>query len=373
MSHPGEHTALDRIVAGLEEFADHIAVMRDEEAQILSPGNTQDPHLVRARDAYTQATDVLHTRINRQPLLDQQGRPVFAEQPVPACRVREDIVDGAVWPLGSFETNLRCLNNTNIDDVDKVYQTTLAFLNQRLIVAKLLGGLFSLVLVGATVRMMVVTHRIGQIALLAGLVLSAGYSMVVVRDLQQLIDRHQAFGLMVKDAYDSIYRVNHLRRYATLASSAESNWLIAKTFGDESGAKRWEVSWHSNVTDVQKDIAALQQNRTWAEEDRPLTDIADHWQAYVAVDGHIRAIAQRDGTSSNVQDATKLSISDSNHAFADLGSALDRLNAVDRTYLARTDQHTALLVARDIRLSWLLIPLAGLAATLGILRWLKDF
>jgi hypothetical protein len=184
---------------------------------------------------------------------------------------------------------------------------------------------------------------------------------------------HGAYGQMVKSDYDSIYYAAQLKRYGTAANADESRWLIALAFHNDQEASRWAVDWEKNTAQVKQLIQNAQKNRTWPEEDQPLTDISAGWSNYFAIDGQIRTAANKTSDKNRIANAELLSTGDSNRAFGKFSDAVDALSAANRMHYTETFASTQQALQIYFWLSALLFPLIGLATLWGVTSRLKDF
>jgi hypothetical protein len=178
---------------------------------------------------------------------------------------------------------------------------------------------------------------------------------------------------MVRDAYDSVYATNLLKRDGTAANADESRWLVAVQFGDQGSADGWTTDWQRNTALVQASISQAIRNETFPEEHEPLRHIQADWTAYTAIDPQIRALATNTAQPDHIATAQRLSTGDSNAAFSRFLSTVDQLRSVNAGYVAQT--YAASLARLDLALGWStwLMPLAGISAAWGIAMRLKEF
>lgn len=376
VSYPGERTAIDRITAGIEEYIADISEMRSEYQQAPNKADTQNIHMQNAYKAYLAATNVLHTHINRQPDTSSTGDIVFNEPKasIPDCAVNGQELAPSQWVvMGSIEDTISCLNTINKDHLDAAYNDTVGFLGFNTL---LYGGLclvLCVLLAVLTVRMIVVSHRIINLGLTLALLVGIVFSVCAVSLFADMSGRHGAYGQMVKDDYDSIYYAAQLKRYGTAANADESRWLIALAFNDQPQAERWSTDWQNNTAQVRQLIQHAQQNRTWPEEDQPLANISTGWSNYFAIDGQIRATANKASDKNHIENAELLSTGDSNRAFGKFSDAVDALGAANRMHYNATLASTQQALQLYFWLSVLLFPLIGLATIGGVTSRLRDF
>jgi hypothetical protein len=374
VTYPGEHTAVERITAGFEEYSADIAVEQHEYALAASKTDPRDEHLQRARQAYTAATNVLNLRITKQPTLDANGNPVYDEANIPNCVANGRTIAARDWPLGGLQENIDCLSSINKGYLDAAYTDTTSFLGTTTVLLALLCLVFCGLLVFVLVRMALMTHRVLNIGITLATVLALVMSFVVITNFAGMSGRHGTFGLMVQDAYDNVYTTALLKRYGTAANADESRWLIAVDFGDQTEINRWQQDWYANKAQVNTLIQQVDGNRAWpSEEDQPLADMQSHWNTYTSIDPQIRALAENTANPNRIHDAQALSTGRSNENFYAFTTALDRLSAVSRDHYTTTYTTTNANLTYFIPLSILLFLLTGFLAVWGIARRLKDF
>ncbi len=374
VTYPGEHTAVERITAGFEEYKADVAVEEYEYALAASKTDPRDEHLQKARDAYTAATNVLNQRITTQPTLDAHGNPVYDEPTVPNCILEGRTIAAKDWPLGSLQQNIDCLSSINKGYLDAAYTDTVNSLGITTVLLGLLCLVFCGLLVFTLVRMVLLTHRVINVGLTLATLIALIFSFMVLTSFTALSGRHGAFGVMVQDAYDSVYDSVLLKRYGTAANADESRWLIAVDFGDQTEIDRWQQDWYTNRAHVNTLIQQVGNNRAWPnEEDQPLADMQSHWNTYTSIDPQIRALATNTANPNRIHDAQALSTGKSNDNFYAFTTAVDQLIAVNREHYTATYKVTYDNVTRSIPLSIILFPLIGLLAVWGISRRLRDF
>jgi hypothetical protein len=373
VTYPGERTAIDRITAGIEEYIADISEMRYEYQQVTNKADTQNIHMQQAYKAYLAATNALHVHINRQPDTNAAGAVVFNEPSVPDCIVNGQKLSARQWVMGSIEDNITCLNTINKDHLDAAYNDTVSFLGSTTLLYGILCLVLCLLLGIIALRMAFITHRVINLGLTLALLISIVFSFFAVGLFASMSGRHGAYGQMVKDDYDSVYYAAQLKRYGTAANADESRWLIALAFGNQSEADRWAVYWKNDTAQVDQLIQRARNNRTWPEEDRPLADIITNWSHYFAIDGQIRAAANKTSDKNHIANAEVLSTGDSNRAFGSFSAAVDALGAANRMHYAATFASTQQALQLYFWLSVLLFPLIGLATIWGVTSRLKDF
>ena len=374
VTYPGEHTAVERITAGFEEYKADVAIEEHEYSLAASKTDPSDEHLQKARDAYTAATNVLNQRILTQPTLDANGKPVYDETTIPNCVLGGRTIAAKDWPLGSLQQNIDCLSSINKGYLDAAYNDTVSFLG----ITTWLLGLLCLVFCGllgfALIRMMLLTHRVINVGLTLAVLIALILSVMIETSFATMAGRHGAFGVMVQDAYDSTYDTALLKRYGTAANADESRWLIAVDFGDQAEINRWQQDWDTNRAHVNSLIQQVGSNRAWPnEENQLLADMQSHWSAYTSIDPQIRALAENTANPNRIHDAQVLSTGKSNENFYAFNDAVDNLSRVNRDHYTAIYQVTYATLAHFIPLSIILFPLAGLLAAWGISRRLRDF
>lgn len=374
VTYPGEHTAVERITAGFEEYKADVAIEEHEYALAASKTDPNDEHLQKARDAYIAATNVLNQRILTQPTLDANGKPVYDESTIPNCVLGGRTIAAKDWPLGSLQQNIDCLSSINKGYLDAAYNDTVSFLGITTWLLGLLCLVFCGLLVFALIRMMLLTHRVINVGLTLAVLIALILSVMIETSFVTMAGRHGAFGVMVQDAYDNIYDTALLKRYGTAANADESRWLIAVDFGDQVEINRWQQDWYTNRAHVNALMQQVGSNRAWPnEEDRPLADMQLHWSTYTSIDPQIRALANDTANPNRIHDAQTLSTNRSNDNFYTFTDAVDNLSRINRDHYTAIYQVTYATTAHFIPLSIILFPLAGLLAVWGISRRLRDF
>ena len=373
VTYPGERTAVQRITAGFEEYNADIAVEQHEYALAASKTNPGDEHLQRARQAYLAATNVLNVRITKQPTLDANGNPAYDEAALPDCTLEGKSIAAHQWPLGSLQQNIDCLSSINKGYLDTAYNDTMSFLGISTIGIGLLLLVFCALLIFTSSRMAMLTHRILNIGLVLATIVALVFSLTIVGNLLGMTGRHGVFGSLVKDDYDSVYYAALLKRYGTAANADESRWLIAVDFGDKTEIARWQQDWYNNKAQVETLIRRAVANRTYSEEDQPLTDMQLYWGTYTHIDPQIRALANTTTNPNRIHDAQELSTGKSNENFYKFTSAVDQLSTANRTYYDSTYRTVDDTLSRFIPLSIFVFPVIGLLAVWGTSRRLKDF
>jgi hypothetical protein len=349
VTYPGERTAVERITAGFEEYSADIAVEQHEYALATSKTDPRDEHLQRARLAYTAATNVLNLRITKQPTLDANGNPVYDEATIPNCVVDGRTIAARDWPLGSLQENIDCLSSINKGYLDAAYHDTTSFLGITTVLLVLLCLAFCGLLVFVLVRMALLTHRVINIGVTLATVLALVMSVVVITNFAAMSWRHGAFGLIVQDAYDTVYTTALLKRYGTAANADESRWLIAVDFGDQTEINRWQQDWYTNKAQVNTLIQQVMSNPAWpSEEDQALANMQSHWNMYTSIDPQIRALARNTANPNRIHDAQAVSTGQSNANFYAFTAAVDRLSEVSRDHYTTTATATNANVMRAI-------------------------
>jgi len=373
VTYPGERTAVQRITAGFEEYSADIAVEQHEYALAASKTNPNDEHLQRARQAYTNATNVLNVRITRQPTLDTHGNPLYDEANIPSCTIEGKSIAARAWPLGSLQQNIDCLSSINKGFLDNAYNDTINFLGGSILGIGILCLVFCGLLIFTSTRIALVTHRILNIWLVVATVVALVFSITIMSSFIGMSGRHGVFGSLVKDDYDSVYYAALLKRYGTAANADESRWLIAVDFGDKTEIDRWQQDWYTNKAHVATLIKQAVANRTYPQEDQPLADMQSYWGVYTSIDPQIRALANTTTNPNRIHDAQELSTGKSNDNFYKFTTVVDQLSTANRDYYNRTYRTTDDTITRFIPLCIGLFPLLGLLAVWGTFRRLKDF
>src|SRR5581483_2832455 len=319
------------------------------------------------------ANDVLQKTITLQPTTDASGTPVFNEPVVPLCTAHSNTVPDSSWMLGSIEDNISCLSEINKTQLDSAYDDTINFLGAAVTGTLLLSIIFCALLLFAIWRMIAITHRFINPALTLALIMSVIFCANAVGLFSQMAGQHGNFGQMVKDDYDSIYFAAQLKRYGTAANADESRWLIAMAFNDQATADHWYQDWQAHTAQVSSLIDRAQANRTYPEEDQPLSNMHADWQQYTNIDTQIRAKATDTTNPAHIHDAEFLGTRDSNHTFDAFSKAVDDLSQANQGHYDTAYASTRDSLMLYITLSAILFPLLGLLAVGGIVVRLKDF
>ncbi len=363
VTYPGERTAVERIITGFQDYSAQIGIMRHEYGLAVSKTDIHDPHLQNARQAYIAANNVLTTHI-----INQSTTDTTREAALPNCTLAGQTVAPGDWVSAGIRTNIDCLSAINYTHLTSAYDDAVASLSVIVGQSIFFCLIFCAFIFFCTGYMAFLTHRIINIGLTLALLVSIVFGIAAVARLAQASGQHGDFGQMVQDDYQSIYAAALLKRYGTDANADESRWLIALEFGDQAGAAHWQQDWQSNTDQVKQLISKAKANRTWVEEDQPLTDIQVNWATYFQIDSNIRSSAN----AGHILDAERLSTGNSNMAFGKFSAAVDSLSQANRDHynIALNDTQGALTLY--IFLSAIL-PLIGLSAAWGIAQRLKDF
>jgi hypothetical protein len=384
VTYPGERTAIERITEGLEEYSGHIAAMMHDFSLAEKKGHASDPNdpdLQAAYQAYRDAGNVLHTQIERQPKT-ASGAFTYSEpaNTIPTCMPNYPsgpTLQPNQWATGSLETNINCLSAINRLHLDGAYTDTQSFTVITIALTIILCVIFCGLLLFATVRMVVITHRVINPGLTLALVASIVLSITSISIFVSLQGNHGAYGQMVNDDYKSVYAADLLKRVGTNANADESRWLIALKFNNTDnadGVQHWQTDWDSNTNDASNPnsinslLAQAQANRTWPEEDQPLADMQTNWNTYSSIDTQIRSAAN----SGDLQHAETISTGPSNDAFSKFIDAVDQLKKANYDHYYATLNTTQNILNVYILLSAIIFPLIGLATVWGVSRRFKD-
>jgi hypothetical protein len=359
VTYPGERTAIERILAGFEEYIGDIAIMRSEYSQAQDVADSQDPHMLKARTAYQQANSVLSQHINQLPLSQSNGAPIFSEPNVPSCTVNGQVLDAQSWALSSISNNLDCLSGINKLHLDTAYSEATSNMGNNQLLA-VIGNILLWLLLGYTMlRMTFITHRVVNLGLLLALIGSLVLGIGVISHFAQLSGRHGDFGQMVKDDYESIYDAALLERYGTAANQAD--------------AERWAQDWRNNTAQVNMLMVNAQKNQTWDEEIQPLADMQKNWQQYVGIDGTIRSTATNTSDPKRILNAETLSTGPSNIAYGKFADAVVALSEANRMHYDQTFQDASRYLSFFALACAIVFPVIGLCAAWGVYQRLKDF
>ena len=375
VTYPGERTAIERIMAGSQEYLSAIERMRAEFAQAKSKGDISDLHLQNAWKAYLDASQVLHNKISWQLPQDSSGHTIFPEANPPACTLANQggSVPATQWATGSIEDNITCLNNINKGYLDRAYEDTQSFLSGTFALLLLLCGVLTLLLLGGSIYLAATTHRALNVGLAPAFLVCLLLSLSLLSLFGTMMGRHGSFGQAVKDDYDSVYYATQLKRYGTMANADESRWLISLKFNDQNQAQHWQSDWEQNKAQVDTLIARAQHNRTWPEEDQPLDDMYQNWNSYVTIDAQIRSTAKDQNDDQRIANAEALSTGQSNDTFGKFSDAVGSLSHANRSHYDGTVASTQSSLSLYLLLCSILFPLTGIASVWGISRRFQDF
>jgi len=370
----GERTAIEHITEGLAEYDGHLAVMMREFDLATNKGDANDSHMQNAYQAYLDAGKVLHTQIERQPKT-ASGAVAYSEpaNTVPTCQPNYPngpTLSPDQWATGSLDTSIDCLSAINRLHLDNAYTDTQSFNVITIVLAVIFCLLLGALLLFSTVRMIALTHRVINPGLTLALVTSIVLSLTSISVFASLQGDHGAYGQMVNDDYKSVYAADLLNRVGTNANADESRWLIALAFNNTDEVQRWATDWQSNTDEANKLIEQAKANRTWVEEDQPLTDIQTSWQMYYNIDGQIRTAANNG--PQHLHQAEVVSTGDSNKAFGKFTDAVDRLKQANYAHYNITLNTTQTVLNVYILLSAIIFPFIGLSAVLGVLQRFRD-
>jgi hypothetical protein len=373
VTYPGERTAIDRIMAGFEEYIGDIAIMRSEYSQAKNVADSQDPHMLNARHAYQQANSVLNQHINQLPLSNPNGSPRFAETNIPTCQENGQTLAPQTWALSSIHTNLDCLSGINKAHLDAAYNQATSQMGSNLFFA-IVGNVVLWLLLGYTMlRMTLITHRLVNLGLVLALAGSLILGIGVISHFAQLSGPHGDFSQMVNDDYNSVYDAALLKRYGTDANADESRWLIALEYNDQQDADHWAQDWRNNTAQVRTLISNAQKNQTWPEEIQPLAAMQANWQKYYSIDGTIRSAATNMSDPQRILTAERISTGISNNTFGKFTDAIDALSQANRTHFNQTLQDTSSYLSFFMLACVIILPVLGLCAVWGVYQRLKDF
>lgn len=373
VTYPGERTAIERIELGLQVYISNIRLMQYEYGLAESKTDPRDPHLAQAYASYQVAGLTLRHAIFPPITGEISSIPTLPEPSVPDCVLDGRTIPGTVWPLGSLEENIDCLNNINRTHLDSAYADATAFLGVS--AAIILGSCLLLcgLLLLALWRMAKVTHRVINpglgLAALVGVIFCFGTVLFAAH----LAGTHGAFGQITVNAYGNVSRSAQLERYLTTANADESRWLIAVEFSDQESMFAWSQDWLNNVSQVNDLLHTAFANQSHPEEAQLLQNMQANWDRFYQIDAQIRQTASNVANPNRVIDAERLSTGDSNTALAGFVQEAEALAALNRSDYNQALASTRATLTQTILLSYILFPLIGLAAVWGIARRLKEF
>lgn len=385
VTYTGEQTAVERITIGLESYLADIHQMRVYFGLAASKTDPTDPYLKKAYQAYLSASSILHDHIildtidANQIHLDQEK--VTPGAPLPDCKLANgQVVSPDQWTQAGLTTALDCLSFINYIHLQSAYTDSGNFLGSATAWIIILALLLCLLLVIGTGRMVLRSHRLLNLGLLAATLLSIIFSISATSLLtslqgQNLSDASQdgAFRQLVQDDYLSVYYAAVLKRVATDANADESRWLIALEFNDQANVTHWQTDWDQNVQQINTLIHNAQNNRTWTEEDQPLADMNTYWSKYFGLDSQIRSAAQNQSDPKHLLTAERISTGQSNQAFNQFTVAVDQLAQANQDQYNQTFNSINGTIMLYFVLSLVLFPLTGLLALWGVAQRLKDF
>jgi hypothetical protein len=379
VTYPGERTAVERIMIGLESYLGDISQMRVDYGLAKSKTDQHDPSLSQAYQAYMNASALLHNQV-RLRTLGSERIPFEKEGALPSCALPDGrTLTPEQWTQGGLVDALGCLSAINAQHLQGAYADAVAFLGGATDLLVLLCLLFCALLLFGTVRLVLTTHRLLLPGLAGALLLGLFLSVSIVGLLNSLsgqgsqASQDGAFRQLVSDDYASIYDADLLNHYGTDANADESRWLIAQEFNDQESIQRWQSDWQSNVQRIETLIQQAHANQTWGEEIRPLADMDTFWRQYRGLDGQIRNLATQQSNPNRVLTAEQVSTGASNRALSAFLNAVNRLGQANHLHYLQTLDEARRALIRDFWFSLLLFPLAGLLAIWGIGIRLKDF
>jgi len=379
VTYPGERTAVERIMIGLESYLGDISLMQVDYGLAKSKTDQSDPELMQAYRAYMDASAILHSQV-RLATLGSERIPLEKEAGLPSCALPDGrTLTPQQWTQGGLVDALGCLSSINFQHLQGAYVDSAAFLGGATDLLVLLCFVFCALLLFGTLRLVLTTHRRLLPGLVGAVLLGLILSVSVVSLLAGLsghasqASQDGAFRQLVSDDYASIYDADLLNHYGTDANADESRWLIAQEFHDQTSIQGWQADWDSNVRQIETLIQQAHTNQTWTEELRPLADMDTFWRQYRGLDGQIRDLATRQTDPNRLLTAETLSTGASNRALSAFLAAVNRLGQANHLHYLQTLDQTRGALMRDFWFSLLLFPLAGLLAVWGIAIRLKDF
>src|SRR5258707_373485 len=384
VTYTGEQTAVERTTIGLEGYLADIHQMRVDFGLAANKTDPTDPYLKQAYQAYLDASNILHNHISLDTITANQIRldkeRVAPGAPLPECTLANgQTLSASQWTQGSLTNALDCLSSINYTHLQGAYTDSGNFLGASTAWIAILCSLLFLLLAFGTVSMMVRSHRVLNLGLLAATLISlifSGTTIGLLRSLQGTSDTHSqdgAFVQLVSDDYQSVYDAAVLKRVATDANADESRWLIALEFNDQANISHWQNDWNQNVAQVNSLIRNAHGNQTWNEEIAPLSAMDANWNNYYAFDNNIRSAAQNQSDPKRLLTAENISTGDSNTSFGQFTNAVDQLAQANQDHYNQTfDSINGTLMTYFV-LSLILFPLIGLLALGGIALRLKDF
>ncbi|HEX7733884.1 MAG TPA: tetratricopeptide repeat protein [Ktedonobacteraceae bacterium] len=386
VTYTGEQTAIERITIGLERYLADIHQMRVDFGLATSKTDPNDPYLKQAYQAYLSAGSILHDHIDLDTISAGQihldPEQIASGAPLPNCKlVNKQEITPDQWTQAGLTTALDCLSSINHSYLDNAYDDSGNFLGSATAWIIILALLLGLLLVTGTGRMILRSHHILNLGLLAATLLSIIFSIsstVLLTSLQgqssQGHDSDGAFTQLVQDDYQSVYFAAVLKRVATDANADESRWLIALEFNDQANVSHWQNDWNQNKQQVADLIQQAKNNRTWTEEDQPLSLMDTNWnQRYLSDDDQIRSAAQNLGDPKRLLTAENISTGQSNQDFSDFTSAVDGLAQANQNHYNQTFASINSTLMVYFVLSLVFFPLTGLLALWGVAQRLKDF
>jgi hypothetical protein len=378
-TYPGEHTALNRILAGLDEYKSDVMISRHEFEMAGTNFAPTNKHLINAKNAYYAATNVINVQIMSKPVPDASD-----ETNIPPCMVNvrtstgisTRILSAQEWPKGGLEQNIACLTSINKQHLNDAYKQTEETLGYTLLLLSILSVIFCSLLIYTVWRITLLMHYVIHFTL--GLVTLASiiFSVLVVANYANFYGQQGTFKVMVENAYNNVYTSEIILQYATAANADESRWLIAVTFNDRDQIDRWQQDWYHNRDKTTSLIQQAQANRTWPEENKPVADMQSHWKKYTDIDPQIRALATNTTKTPSlyqrILNAQAVSLGPSNGEFFPFSDAVASLSQVNESNLQRIYNQSDGFLTTYIPLCFVLFPLVGVLADWSVLRRTKD-
>jgi hypothetical protein len=360
--------------------------MRVDFGLAVNKTDATDPYLKQAYQAYLSASGILYNQISLDTIpanqipLDKKEQYVQSTT-LPNCKLYTDqTLSANQWTQGSLTNALDCLSAINYSHLQGAYTDSESFLGSSTTQIVILSILLGLLLILGTGRMVLRSHRFLNLGLLAATLISLIFSGTTIGLLSSLQGTNQqdhsqdgAFVQLVSDDYQSVYYAAVLNRVATDANADESRWLIALEFNDQANLAHWQNDWNQNVQQIQSLIQQAHGNRTWPEEDQPLSNMDTYWAQYHTSDGQIRAAAQKQSDPNRLLTAEGISTGISNQAFGQFTNAVTSLANANQDHYNQTFNNTNGALMIYFLLSLILFPLTGLLGIWGVAIRLKDF
>jgi hypothetical protein len=347
-------------------------LMQTEITQATNKADPADEHMQKAYRAYLTADGILHQRIRSQPPTDASGNLIFSERAVPNCQNEGRSLAPKDWTAGSVELNIDCLSSFSSARLTAAYDQASQALAYRTLLLGALCVLFCLLLLGTTLRMVLVTHRILNLGLTLALVIGIVFCFNIVMLFGRLEGQQGAFTQMVRHDYAGVYTAALLKRYSIAAHADQARWLITRAYNDQSGSQRETNTFRKHTQQVQALLNQAKDKQLWPASDPQWQAVDSNWGSYQSLDARVRTTATN-GQPGAIRAAETLRNGQAKSNFDAFIRSVDTLGTESAIRYNMTLEITQSALTRSILLSVILFPLIGLLAVVGIVSRYREF